>query len=236
MIKVMSIGAVCLSLIAMLLFLLQPKETAQREVHGIDVSHHQGLVSWEDVAESKKIVFAIAKATGGETYTDPQFAFNWHGIRATGLVRGAYHFFYAVDDPQKQLDNYLSAVGSFKATDLPPLLDVEITDNVTTEVLVEGVLQWLQLAEQATKRTPILYSDLSFAQQYFQDPRFSKYPLWTADYGPSVSNLPKPWQHWSIWQYSQNGTVDGVQGEVDLNKFYGNLTDFRHFIKQSHVN
>src|SRR5216684_110825 len=61
-------------------------------IPGIDVSHHQHQVNWYLVAEAG-ISFALAKATEGVTFVDPQFSANWIGIKNAGIIRGPYHFF-----------------------------------------------------------------------------------------------------------------------------------------------
>lgn len=205
-----------------------------QHVQGIDVSHFQGVIKWPEVA-SDRYLFAIAKATGGETYVDPQFHSNWHGMRANGIIRGAYHFFYATDDAKKQAENYLTTVGSLKYTDLPPILDVEITDHTKASVLLDKVIVWLEIVAQRTHRTPIIYSDVYFAKAYLNDPRLSKYPLWIADYSSKPSELPSPWQKrgWALWQYSQKGKVKGIEGNVDMDEFNGDLKAFAAFIQQT---
>ncbi|OUR97575.1 hypothetical protein A9Q81_12945 [Gammaproteobacteria bacterium 42_54_T18] len=103
-------------------------KTNRPHSRGIDVSHYQGVINWGKVARSD-ISFAYVKATGGETFTDPQFHNNWNLIRTTKIYRGAYHFFFAHDDPKKQADHFLSTIGDLREQDLPPMLDVEISDH-----------------------------------------------------------------------------------------------------------
>jgi lysozyme len=98
-------------------------------VQGIDVSHYQGVVDWQQVAQNG-MAFAFAKATEGITYVDPQLAANWDGIRVAGLVRGAYHFFEPNDDAAQQAQHFLSTV-QLQPGDLPPVLDVETTGGVS---------------------------------------------------------------------------------------------------------
>src|SRR5437899_3151687 len=88
-------------------------------LEGIDVSHWDGTVDWAQVAGSGR-AWAIAKATEGVTFLDPAFAANWAGMKAAGLVRGAYHFFRPAHGGVEQADWYLSKVGAFAAGDLPP--------------------------------------------------------------------------------------------------------------------
>ena len=44
--------------------------------------------------------------------------------------------------------------------------------------------------------------------------RLSAYPIWYADYEP----LPQTPYHFTFWQYSNTGSVEGMSGDVDLNR------------------
>ena len=199
-------------------------------LHGIDVSHFQGTIDWSAVA-GDQIHFAIVKATGGETYTDPQFHNNWHGTRTAGLVRGAYHFFYAEDDPVKQAEHFVQTVGELKSRDLPAFLDVEILDGVAPQKLAERVLIWLETVHKQTGKRPVIYSDMYFARQYLDHPDLAEYPLWIAEYSDELSPLPKVWQSrgWHFWQHSQSGRVAGIEGNVDLDVYQGGLDALKAF-------
>jgi lysozyme len=77
-------------------------------VPGIDVSHYQGSVDWATVAGGGER-FGFAKASEGVSGTgssDPYFADNWSGMRAAGILRGAYHFYHPKDDPTAQAHNF----------------------------------------------------------------------------------------------------------------------------------
>lgn len=189
-------------------------------VQGIDVSHFQGVVDWQQVAQAG-MSFAFAKATEGITYTDPQFAVNWAGIQAAGLLRGAYHFFEANDDATAQAQHFLSMV-QLAAGDLPPVLDVETTAGVSNSQIWSGVSTWLQLVEQETGRQPILYTAPGFWSSHQPDLALTRYPLWLADYAAQPT-LPTGWTSWLFWQHSQTGSVAGVTGAVDLDLFNGTL-------------
>lgn len=189
-------------------------------VQGIDVSHFQGVVDWRQVAQAG-MSFAFAKATEGITYVDPQFATNWAGIRAAGLLRGAYHFYEANDDATAQAQHFLSTV-QLAAGDLPPVLDVETTAGASDEQIWSGVSTWLQIVEQETGRQPILYTAPGFWSSHQPDLALTRYPLWLADYAAHPV-LPTGWTSWLFWQHSQTGSVAGVTGAVDLDLFSGTL-------------
>jgi lysozyme len=189
-------------------------------VQGIDVSHFQGTVDWQQVAQGG-MSFAFAKATEGITYADPQFATNWAGMQAAGLLRGAYHFFEANDDAAAQAQHFLATV-QLAPGDLPPVLDVETTAGVSNEQIWSGVSAWLQIVEQETGRQPILYTSPGFWSSHQPDLALTRYPLWLADYATQPV-LPTGWTSWLFWQHSQTGSVAGVAGAVDLDLFSGTL-------------
>jgi len=199
-------------------------------VQGIDVSHFQGAVDWQQVAKAG-MSFAFAKATEGITYVDPQFATNWDGIQAAGLLRGAYHFFEANDDAAAQAQHFLATV-QLAPGDLPPVLDVETTAGVSDAQIWSGVATWLQVVEQATGRQPILYTAPGFWNSHAPDLTLTRYPLWLADYATQPL-LPQGWTSWLFWQHSQSGSVAGVTGAVDLDSFSGTLQQLQELAQAS---
>lgn len=188
-------------------------------VYGIDVSHHQGLVDWARVARSGHR-FTFIKATEGLDWSDPRFAVNWRDSGYAGLLRGAYHFFHADDDADLQADAFL-AVYRPSPGDLPPVVDVEVADDVEPAVLAAGVQRFLERLERATGTTPLLYT----APRFWDDlgVEAPAAPLWVAEYGVHSPDLPRGWQGWAFWQESRRGRIPGVPGEVDLNVFAGPL-------------
>ncbi|UGQ45898.1 glycoside hydrolase family 25 protein [Massilia endophytica] len=213
-----------------------PANAGVDTLKGIDVSHYQQNIDWSKVAGAG-VVFAYAKATGGSSFVDPAFSRNWQSMREAGLYRGAYHFFLAGDDPKVQAEQFIKTIGKLRRKDLPPMLDVETDDDTDIETLQERALVWLQTVEKSTGRTPVVYTDNGFADKVLTDPRFARYPFWIADYAGSVSGVPNPWEKrgWQFWQYEDSGSVAGITGEVDLDKFQGTLADLRAFVEKSHV-
>jgi len=196
-------------------------------IQGIDVSHFQNTVDWHQVAQAGK-QFAFAKATQGLTYVDPQLSANWPGMKAAGLLRGAYHFYEPGDDPRQQAEFFLETV-QFSPGDLPPALDIEISNGQSASDIVQGVQVWLSTVQQALGLAPLLYTDPSFWKSLGTE-ACGTYPLWIADYGVATPLLPAGWTSWAFWQYSETGTVSGVQGSVDLDLFQGSLEDLRRLV------
>lgn len=194
------------------------------EVQGLDVSHYQGTIDWEEVAKAG-MAFVFIKATEGTSEVDPEFETNWSGAKAAGLLRGAYHFFQPSEDPQQQAEHFLSVVQTVPG-DLPPVLDVE-TPGDASEILA-GVQAWLTAVEQATAKAPILYTSPTFWNGLgISASGFSRFPLWVAEYGVTTPKTTEGWTAWTFWQFSESGEVSGIQGTVDLDLFQGTLSELQ---------
>ncbi|MGW3144826.1 glycoside hydrolase family 25 protein [Streptomyces sp. NPDC001177] len=91
---------------------------------GIDVSAYQGTQDWA-ARKAEGVVFAFAKASEGQTSRDPKFASHIRGIISAGLVPGAYHFAWPVQDPVREADNYIAAVKAYAKPGFVHWLDLE---------------------------------------------------------------------------------------------------------------
>jgi GH25 family lysozyme M1 (1,4-beta-N-acetylmuramidase) len=191
---------------------------------GIDVSHHQGPITWSKV-DSAGIGFAFMKATEGATYADPTLHVNWSGAEKEGIYRGAYHFArpsLAAGSAAQQASFYVSKVGSFSDKgDLPPVLDLEATGGLGVTSLTTWVSTWLSAVERSTGRAPIIYVSPSFWESSMgNSTSFHHYPLWVAHYA-SKPRVPGGWSTWTFWQHTSSGSVSGITGNVDMNIFNG---------------
>jgi lysozyme len=191
-------------------------------VRGLDVSHYQGTIDWDQVAKAG-MAFAFIKATEGTTNFDPQLQTNWNGANAAGLLRGAYHFYEPGADPHQQAVHFLSVVQP-EPGELPPVLDVEMPGE--SSEIISGIEVWLTTVEQAIGKTPILYTNPSFWTGLGVS-SFGRFPLWIAEYGVASPKVPDGWSTWTFWQDSENGTVPGIDGPVDLDLFQGTLQELQ---------
>ena len=189
-------------------------------VQGIDVSEFQGTINWSAVKAAGK-QFAFIRVSDG-TYQDPKFDSNWAGAKAAGLIRGAYQFFRASDDPITIADQFLARMGTLGAGDLPPTLDVEVTDGQSATTIRTRMEQWLAHVEQKTGRIPFIYVSPGFWPS-LGSPNESHYRLWVANWQVSCPNTPTGWSTWQMWQKADNGSVGGISGAVDLDEFNGTL-------------
>lgn len=191
---------------------------------GIDVSRYQGRIDWEKVKKMRsgpsRIHFVFAKSTEGLAYKDPSFDRNRKQCGKHGLPFGAYHYFIPSADPVRQADFFASEYQPRKG-DLPPVADIEITGNLGRHALRKSVRIFLERLQAKTGVRPILYSGHSFYQDYLAD-GFEQYTFWLAHYGPGKPHN----QPWTIWQFSEQATVSGINHRVDLNVFRGDSAAF----------
>ena len=193
-------------------------------LEGVDASNWQGAVDWGAVAGAGRR-FAIVKASEDGGYRDPTFATNWAAIKESGLTRGAYHFARPSRvEPAASvalLREQLAAAGGLASGDLVAL-DFEDTEVAPTAQLERWALDWLAAAEAALGVRPLFYSGTWYTGPHGCDtPALATYPLWLAAYQEARPDPPPSWSSIAIWQYSAHGSVPGVSGDCDLNRFLG---------------
>ncbi|HEY8040822.1 MAG TPA: GH25 family lysozyme [Polyangiaceae bacterium] len=191
-------------------------------VEGIDVSKYDGTIDWSAVLASGR-AFAFIRVSDGLTHFDPTFDTNWANAAAAGVFRGVYQFFRPGEDATAQADLLLSHLGNLGPGDLPPVLDVEVTDGVSGSAIRAGVDAWSAHVRQATGRQPIVYTAPGFWASVGGGPEDDT--LWVANWGVSCPKLASSWSSWKFWQYSDTGKVPGITGDVDLDRFDGTLAD-----------
>jgi lysozyme len=205
-------------------------------VEGVDVFDGQGRIDWVAVAAAGA-QFAFIKATQGTYDTQATFAFNWSQAGRAGLLRSAYHFFDPTEDGAAQAAHFLSVVGSLSPGDLPPMVDIECPDGdpgclypgasgaASAADITTRMWAFLNAVEEATGQAPIVYTFTAFlAENGIQTSGLEAFPLALSD--PSDTECiraPDPWAQATFWQYSWNGSVQGIAGPVDRDRFLGTL-------------
>jgi GH25 family lysozyme M1 (1,4-beta-N-acetylmuramidase) len=208
---------------------LEPAAHAQppTTVEGIDVSHYQGSINWTAVKNSGRR-FAFVKASEGTTYQDPWFRTNWQNMGYNRVVRGAYHFGHPGYSPFDQVNNFVS-VAHPKTGDLQLTLDLEVTDGRTPAQVWLWVRQFMKYQRYITGRPGIIYTGYYFWRDNVGNPPNNlNCPLWIAYWGSGNPPIPPAWSTWSFWQYSSTGSVPGVNGNCDLDRWNGSLQNLRH--------
>lgn len=200
---------------------IKTKAPAKTNVYGIDVSKYQGNLV-DDIDSLNDLSFIICKATEGATYKDPDFTNNWKMIKEKKLKRGAYHFYHTDDDPLTQAKIFVETIGILSPTDIAPIIDIEqgsISGEVNAAKLHADLIVFLNYVQTATKRKPMIYTGLAFANSYLVNPAFANYHLWIAEYsGRSEPILPVTWKKkgYKIWQKSESYRIDSKTTDFDI--------------------
>jgi len=185
------------------------------DVVGIDVSHWQGVIDWQQVKASG-VQFAFIKASEGTSFVDSKLRVNAASASAAGIKIGFYHYSHPTNDPIREVNHFLNTVKGLPC-DLPLVLDLEEHKGLSRLHITAFAEKWLEEIQRQTKKSPLLYTYTSFASS-FLNPSLKKWPIWIAQYtkasSPNKSNI---WDKWDIWQYTDSGTVAGIKGKVDMN-------------------
>jgi GH25 family lysozyme M1 (1,4-beta-N-acetylmuramidase)/uncharacterized protein YraI len=192
---------------------------------GIDVSHWQGTIDWARVRGAGK-TFAFAKATEGIGWKDDAYDRNKAGALAQGLMFGAYHFARpGSNDPVREADWFVDTAGIQHGM-LIPALDLEVTGGLGPTALTAWVKAWLGRVYERLGVRPMIYTSPSFWRNALGDSRWfadNGYAiLWVAHWGVSSPSVPgSNWggRSWTFWQYTSDGSVPGIAGRVDLNRY-----------------
>lgn len=220
--------AVCLTL-AYQRCCISHEEIHEREIdlsgpyNGIDVSKFQGNIDWKRVANDKNIQFVYIKASEGVSSVDSRYHENFKQAKKAGLRVGSYHFFLGWKPAKDQFDNFKRSVNKSQQ-DLIPMVDVELTGNktISREVLQQRLDEFMQLVKEEYGKYPLLYSQYKFYNDNLA-PEFNKYYILIARYSDNEPIIDGGGKY-NIWQYSEKGTVDGIKGYVDLDRFANGTT------------
>ncbi len=192
---------------------------------GFDISHYQNVkdIKWDSLSIGNRTIplkFVVLRATMGNRSKDKNFDEFWALAKKHQLIRGAYHFYRADEDPVQQANNFLESV-KLEEGDLVPVLDIErIPIRNSREDLIKNLKIWLKIVEEKYGEKPIIYTYYHYKRDFLQD-EFDDYPLWLANYNDVPQ--PSPDDDWKMWQFTENGIVYGINSKVDLNVFNGNL-------------
>ncbi len=191
-------------------------------IHGIDVSHYQKGINWELVKNMKdqglQLNFAIIKGTEGQSKLDKTHITNWQEAKEQGLLRGAYLYFHPKQNVANQV-NYFKKNTNLVSGDLAPIIDIEETNGLSDSKLQERLQECCDLLKEAYNCNPIIYCNADF-YTFNLGEKFDNYPLWVAHYGVAKPDIDRDWQ---LWQHSDKGQVNGIDGPVDFNVANGSM-------------
>ncbi|MCM1078801.1 MAG: glycosyl hydrolase family 25 [Bacteroidales bacterium] len=199
-------------------------EDTCNHIHGIDISHYQGHVFWETIAENSNMAYVYIKATEGGDRIDSKYENNLKTAHKNGLAVGSYHFYRPKTPQQKQLDNFTMQCRP-KEQDLVPMIDIEVTGGLQTQAFCDSLFKFLDLVEKYYKQKPLLYTGANFYDKYLLG-KLDGYKVMIAQYTQRQPKL-KDDLDYTLWQYTGKGSIKGIKGYVDKSRFMG-----RHKLKE----
>ncbi len=193
---------------------------------GIDVSEHQGTIDWQAVRDAG-VTFAFMRIGGrgygdsGTLYADTRALTNIAGAQEAGLDVGVYFFSQAVSE-EEAVEEAEYVLGLLDGTPLQmPVVydpetivdDVARTDDVSGEQFTKDTLAFCDRIREAGY-TPMVYCNMMWEAFELDLAALQEadIPLWYADY----ETLPQTPYQFSIWQFANNGRIDGIGTTVDL--------------------
>lgn len=192
------------------------RHTVNNVHHGIDVSHYQGIINWEQVARDENVQFVYVKATEGSGYVDDLYLRNLYGAKKANIPVGVYHFFSPTASALTQLQNFRSNVDP-RQQDLIPIVDVEKRGRGSLSQFQSRLRAFLEGVERMFGVKPIIYTGVNFYAKYLEG-KFSQYRFMVARYADEFPGLSEDVPI-VMWQYTCTGQVEGIKGHVDRSVF-----------------
>lgn len=214
------------------------QESNPLSTFGPDINQYTQSVDFGRIKKNSDFVYLRASGSGsGKFVIDRNFLEYAKNCRTFNILCGAYHYAKPSEDistAASQCDDFIEILykgfGQNDCGDLYPALDVEepLDKSLTTTQIVNWIEAFSNRFFKKTKRRLMLYTGYFFIQMYdnFNVPGrgypLKNMPLWIALY-PDIPGNPKTppniggWTNWMIWQYTQNGILQGIGNPVDLN-------------------
>ena len=190
----------------------------------IDVSTWNGNIDWNKVYKSGVRYAMIRSSFGVENpnQVDNKFVRNITNAQRAGVKCGIYHYSYAKSaaEAKKEADFCLKTIKNYKI-DLPVAFDIEDSSQTKLgkDALTSIVIAFCDRIKSAGYR-PMLYCNPNWLCNYLhKDKLINKYDICLANWGVSA-----PSYNCAIWQYSENGSVPGISGSVDMNWIFKDYT------------
>ena len=192
---------------------------------GIDVSTFQGEIDWPQV-KAAGVEFAMLRAGGrgygpsGAIYEDGGFIQNLQGALGAGVEVGVYFFSQAVteEEAREEAQSVLHWISPYKIT-YPVVFDWETvedaaarTHNLDAETVTACAKAFCSEVE-AAGHTAMVYFNRHQGYSVYNLAELGGYEFWLAGY----TTIPDFAYDFQMWQYSNTGTVPGIEGPVDLN-------------------
>lgn len=198
-------------------------------IRGIDISSHNGDVDLS-AAAADGIEFVFIKATEGTDFQDDSFRENYNKALNAGLKIGAYHFFRFDTDGVEQARNLLRMIG-IRKLDMGIAVDIETHGNpagIPVDSIMNRLIQMVDYLNLKGRRV-IFYTNKEGYEKYLME-SFPGCPLWICSFNSHPIDA-----EWTFWQYDHHGKVNGIDGDVDLDAFFGNRREWNNFLQGEYI-
>ena len=197
---------------------------------GIDVSSWQEAINWRKVKEAG-IKFAMIRASFSDNKIDKTFEYNITEASKVGIDVGVYHYCYAltVEEARAEAKHFIETISPYKIT-YPVVLDFEDNSQVNLDKKLKNEIAKVFIEEvRKAGYYPMIYSYAKWFEDYM-DMDALDCEVWVAHW-----NVPRPTYKGSygMWQYSPEGRVSGIDGDVDLNVCF---KDYAKIIREGGYN
>lgn len=190
------------------------------ELNGIDIASYQAGIDLATVP----LDFAVVKASQGTGYTNPDYSRAIVQVLSVGRLGGAYHY-VSGGNAVGEADHFVDVVGG-NIGRVVLAIDWEQGDNSAW-----GNVAYLDaVVSRVIERTgvkPLIYCSQSVVASIQSVASAHDCGLWVAQYANMnpTGYQERPWNEGAyacaIRQYSSAGRLDGWNGNLDLDKFYG---------------
>lgn len=205
-------------------------------IQGLDVSEFQGNVDWTQV-KNAGFQFAMLRAGYGYRTPDQQFSRNASECSRVGIPAGAYWFCYALgpEDAIQEADGCVEVISSHRM-EYPICYDIEQASisyaaqkgvTITPELATQIVTAFCNRIEERGYFA-MYYSNQDFLNTYLPWTLARRYALWYARYEQRYDGIDC-----GIWQYTNQGSVPGISGNVDLDTSF---SDYASIIRLAGLN
>lgn len=196
----------------------------------IDISHWQDVTDWSAIRNSG-VRAIFHKFSQGADYRDPRYAERRFAASGSGLLFGRYHFGTG-ENVAAQVGNLLEGwmEDEALALDWEDILDeLGHLKPPEEQMSPEQAEQFVSFVFAQTGVWPVLYSGNRLKDSMlkgFKPKALLNCRLWLAQWG-TLRVLPAGWDKAFLWQHSSTGTVPGITGLVDLDRYDGTEDELR---------
>ena len=193
---------------------------------GIDISKYQGKIDWQQVKDAG-IEFVIIRLGyrgygQGKLNEDPMAQENYRGAKEAGLKVGAYFFSQAISVEEAEEEaQYAMELSKDWQLDMPLVYDWEClaedyrTAQVDARLLTDCAKAFCNTV-QAQGYTPMVYFNPNQSRKQMYLAELTGYDFWLAMYSDQMNYPYKV----DMWQYTNQGSVPGISGNVDINLYF----------------